>query len=66
MIHHDRECEARMRFRLSHDEFCCLIRRAVFSIPVDNDAVDSAADHVFDLVVDLRGIRRLVAHIHMV
>jgi len=55
-----------MRFRFRHDQLCCLIRRAVFAIPVDDDAVNSATDHIFDLMVYLRSIGRVVANIHVV
>ena len=55
-----------MRFSFGHDEFCGLIDAVVRTIPIDDDAVDAAADHVRDLIVDLRRVGRTVADVHMV
>jgi hypothetical protein len=55
-----------MSFRLCHHEFGCLIDGIVWAVPIDNHAINAAADHVGDLVMDLVGIRRTIAHIHVV
>ncbi len=55
-----------MALSLCHDEFCGVIDAIVRAIPIKNDALDSTADHVGDLVVDLYGIGGTVAHVHVV
>jgi len=35
------------------------------AIPVDDDAIDAAADHVSDLAVNLRWVLRVVADSHV-
>jgi len=66
LIHHDRETEARMRFRFCHDGGRGLIHSIIRSIPVDNDSIDASADHVQNLFSDLLGIGRVIADIHVV
>ena len=55
-----------MGLSLSHDELCSLINAVVGAIPIENDAIDSTADHVRNLIVDLRWVGGTVTHIHMV
>lgn len=66
LIDHDRKREARMSFHLRHDELRRLIDAVVRAIPVDDHPINSTADHVGDLAMDLFCIRRTVADIHMV
>lgn len=66
LVDHDRESEAGMGFRFRHDEFCGLVDVVVWTIPIDDDAVDSTADHVRDLIVNLLRVCRTVADIHVV
>ena len=55
-----------MRFSLSHDQFRRLVDAVVWAIPIDDYAVDSPTNHVGDLPMDLRRVRGVVAHVHMV
>lgn len=55
-----------MRLCFCHHKFCGLIDAVVRAIPIDDDAIDSAADHVRDLIVDLACVGGTVAHIHVV
>lgn len=66
LIDHDRKCKSRMSFCLCHHEFGCLIDAIVRAVPIDNYAINAAADHVGDLAMDLVRIRRTIAHIHVV
>jgi hypothetical protein len=65
-IDHDGKGEAGMGFRFRHDQLCGLINGIVGAIPVNDYAVDAAANHVLDLEVDLRRVGRTVSHIHVV
>jgi len=49
-----------------HDRLCRLVDAVVRTVPVDDDAVDSPADHILNLPVDLRGICGAIANVHMV
>jgi len=55
-----------MFFRFGHDQLCGLINAGVWAIPVDDDTVDTAADHVCNLTVNLGGVGGTVADIHVV
>jgi hypothetical protein len=55
-----------MLFRLRHDELRGLIDGVVGSVPVDDDSIDSPADHVINLGVNLRRIGGAVADIHVI
>jgi hypothetical protein len=66
LINHDREGEAGMSLRFRHDEFCCVIFAVIRPVPVNDDAVNSATDHVGDLLVNLTSIRGVVADTHVV
>ena len=66
LVHHNRESEAGMSLGFRHDQLCCLIDAVVRPVPVNNDSVDPAADHVGDLPVDLAGVGGTVADIHVV
>jgi len=55
-----------MLFSFSHDEFGSAINAVVRAVPIDDDAIDAAADHVIDLTVDLGGVIRVVAHVHVI
>lgn len=65
LIDHDRESEAGMSFGLRHDLERGLIDGITRTVPIENHAIDSAADHVIDLILDLRRTGRVVADIHM-
>ncbi len=66
LVDHDCECKARMSFGLSHHQFRGLVDTIVRAIPVDNHSVNSAADHICDLPMDLFCVRGTVADIHVV
>ena len=66
LVHHDREREAGMLFRLRHHQLRGLVDAVVRTIPVDHHAIDPAADHICDLVVNLGRARRAISHIHVV
>ncbi len=55
-----------MLFSFRHHELCGLVDAVVWAVPIDNDAVDSPADHIRDLIVDLRCVGRTVANAHVV
>lgn len=55
-----------MALSLCHDEFCSVIDAVVRPVPIENDAIDSTADHIRDLLVDLACIGGTVTHIHVV
>ena len=64
LIHHDDECKTGVALRLCHDQLCHGILKIPRAIPVHDHTVDSAADHVLDLAMDLCGIVGLVADVH--
>ena len=66
LVDHDREREAGMGFSFCHDEFGGLVFVIVRTIPIDDHAIDSAADHVGDLSVNVRGVRGTVTDVHVV
>jgi hypothetical protein len=66
LVDHDRKREARVTFRRRHHHLRGLIREAAWPIPIDDHAVDAAADHVVNLILYLDWIRGIVAHIHVV
>lgn len=66
LIDHDGESKAGMGFRLRHDLQGCPIHEIAWSIPVEDDPIDPAADHVIYLICDLGRIGGVVADIHMV
>lgn len=49
-----------------HHQLGRLIDAIVRTVPVDHDTIDSPADHVSDLPMNLARIGRTVADIHMV
>ena len=55
-----------MSFRLSHHQLSGLVNAVVWTIPVDNHAIDSPTDHIGDLSMDLFRVRRAVADVHVV
>lgn len=55
-----------MALSLCHDELCSLIDAVVGTVPIENDAYDTAADHVRDLIMDLRRVGGTVTHVHVV
>lgn len=65
-VHGDRKSKSGMAFRGRHYELRCLIFGIVRSVPVDDHAINAAADHVVDLAVDLVRVGRTVAHVHMI
>jgi hypothetical protein len=54
-----------MGLGFGHDRQRSLINRVVGTVPVNDYAIDSPADHVVDLALDLPGVRGIVANIHM-
>ena len=66
LVDHNGEGEAGMSLGFRHHEFCGLIDAVVRAIPIDDHAIDSAADHIGNLPVNLRRIGGAVAHIHVV
>lgn len=66
LVDHDRKGKARVSFRLCHHQFRGLVDAVVRSVPVDNHPVNSAADHIFDLPMDLLCVGRVVADIHVI
>src|SRR5437879_1367775 len=66
LVDHDCECKARMSFGLSHHQFRGLVDAIVRAVPVDNHSINSPADHVCDLPVDLFCVRGIVTDIHVV
>ena len=66
LVDHDRKRESGMSFRLGHHQFRGLINAVVRAVPVDNHSVNSAADHVRDLAMDLLSIGGAVTYVHVV
>jgi hypothetical protein len=66
LIDHDCESEPWMVFGLGHDQFCGRINRIVGAVPVDDDTIDTAADHVSNLAFHLCRVGGTVADIHVV
>jgi len=54
-----------MVFGFGLDQLCGLIDRIIWSVPVNDEAINASADHVFDLPFHLRRIGRTVAYIHV-
>jgi hypothetical protein len=55
-----------MALGFRHNELCRLIDAVVRTVPVENDAIDAPADHVRDLMVQLRGVGGTVPNVHVV
>ena len=55
-----------MLFGLRHHQLCGVIDGVSRAIPVDDHAVDTAADHVRNLAMDLIGVGGTIANIHVV
>ncbi len=55
-----------MSFRLCHDQFGCLVDAVVRAVPIDNHAIDAAADHVHNLAMNLSRVCGTIADIHVV
>jgi len=51
---------------LRHDQLGCFVLRIVRAVPVKNYTVDSAADHVVNLILDLLWVAGTVADIHVI
>lgn len=66
VIDHHGKGKAGVRLGFIHDHFRGLVDGITRAVPVQNDAVNSAADHVLNLFLDLDGIGGVVAHIHVV
>jgi hypothetical protein len=65
LVDHDGEGEAGMVFCFGLDQLRRLIDRIIRPVPVNDQAIDASADHVFDLPFHLRRIGRTVADIHV-
>ncbi len=66
LVNHNCKRKAGMIFRFGHDELRCLVDRVIGAVPVDDHASYASADHVRNLALDLRGIGRAIADIHMI
>jgi hypothetical protein len=66
LIDHNRESETGMSLGFRHYELRRLVDAVVRTVPIDDDAIDAAADHIGDLAMDLGGIGGVVAHIHVI
>jgi hypothetical protein len=66
LVHHNGHIETGMGFGFGHHDLGGLIDRAARAIPINNHAIDAASDHVCDLLLDLRRIRRVVADVHVI
>ena len=55
-----------MTLRFCHHKFGGVVFAVVRTVPVNDHAVDAAADHVGDLLMNLPGIRGVVANVHVV
>ena len=66
LVDHDGEGKARVGFGFRHDHLCGLVLEAIRTVPIDDHAINAAADHVGNLTVDLRRIGGTVAHVHVV
>jgi len=65
LVDHQSECKTRVSLGFGHDGLRCLINRVVGTVPVDDYAIDPAADHIVDLVLDLPGVGGVVTDIHV-
>jgi len=66
LVDHDGEGESGMILRFCHHKFGGVVFAVVRTVPVNDHAVDTAADHVGDLLMNLSGIRGVVANVHVV
>ncbi len=66
LVDHDREAKAGVGFGFGHDHLCCLVLEGIRTVPIDDHAINAAADHVGNLTVDLCRISGTVAHVHVV
>ena len=55
-----------MALSFRHNEFRGRVFVVIRTVPVDDHAVDSAADHVRDLIVNLAGVGGTVPDVHVV
>ena len=66
LVDHDCKGEAWVVFGLCHDQLGSFVHRIVRAVPVENHAVDSAANHVVNLILHLLWVAGTVADIHVV
>lgn len=66
LVDHDRKCKSGMIFGLGHDELRGFVDGVAGAVPIDDHAIDAAADHIGNLAVDLRGVGRAIADVHVV
>ena len=66
LVDHDGEGEAGMTLRFCHHKFGGVVFAVVGTVPVNDHAVDAAADHVGDLLMNLPGVGGVVANVHVV
>ncbi len=66
LVDRDRETEAGMVFRLGHDQLRGVVFAVVRTIPINDHAIDSAADHIGDLLVNLRRVVGTVPDVHVI
>jgi hypothetical protein len=65
LIDHDRKSKTRMALRLRHHHLRRLVHRIPRPIPINDYSIDAAADHIINLALHLRRVRRAVANIHV-
>ncbi|MGA7400740.1 MAG: hypothetical protein WBW38_12010 [Candidatus Sulfotelmatobacter sp.] len=66
LVDHDGETKSRMALRRHHHQLRCLVDGITGPIPVNDCAVDAAADHVVNLTLHLRRVCLAVADVHVV
>ncbi len=64
-VDHDGESKPRMILGFGLDQLSAFVNGIVWPVPVNDDAIDSAAHHVINLTLDLRRIIRAVSNIHV-
>ncbi len=64
-IHHDGKCKSRVGFSLFHDLESSEITGGSVPVPVNDDAINAAADHVLNLPCDLLGTGGVITYIHV-
>lgn len=55
-----------MGFRLGHHELGGIVNAVIWTIPINDDAIDPTADHVCNLAMNLVRVIGAVANIHVI
>jgi len=66
LVDHEGKSESGVLLGLGHERERSLILPVVGTIPIDDYAIDAAADHIADLVFNLHCVGRTVADVHVV